>query len=69
MQSVRILIAVVGCFVIAGTILWRLYTQPIPGRSDLDVVEGIVSQVSKGSRSSRKETVHFPLVEIAGREE
>jgi hypothetical protein len=67
MANARTLFAIVGCFVAAIGLTWRIFAHPIPKKNDLMPIEGIVREVTTGVRKSKYDTARYPMIHIVGR--
>lgn len=67
MNEVRVLIAVIGCFCAAIGLTWKMFARPIPKKSELMVIEGVVREVTTVTRKTRSDSARHPVVHIEGR--
>ncbi len=54
------------CLIFGGILAWRSVMRPLPVRSQLAVIDGVVAEVGIGTRAASGSDVEFPVVRLKG---
>src|SRR5436190_19480674 len=67
MKDAKQLFLIICFFGAAIGLIWRTFARPMPTKSELMSIEGVVRDVTIGTRKSRYDIAHYPVIHIEGR--